>query len=49
MKFSIGFCDSVLMKVLAPESRRVYQVAREADISASKIQDRISRLQTCGP
>lgn len=45
MKYSIGFRNSVLRKVLPPENRSVYQVAKEVGISAITIQSWLSRLK----
>lgn len=45
MKYSIGFRTAVLRKVLPPESRSVYQVARESGISAITIQSWLSKLK----
>ena len=45
MKYSIGFRNSVLRKVLPPESRSVYQVARETGISAITIQSWLSKVK----
>ena len=45
MKYSIGFRTSVLRKVLPPESRSVYQVARETGISAITIQSWLAKLK----
>lgn len=45
MKYSMGFRNSVLRKVLPPENRSVYQVAKEVGISAITIQSWLSRLK----
>jgi transposase-like protein len=45
MKYSIGFRTSVLRKVLPPESKSLYQVAREAGISAITIQSWLSQAE----
>jgi len=45
MKYSIGFRNSVLRKVLPPENRSVYSVAKEAGISPITIQSWLSRLK----
>jgi len=45
MKYSVGFRNSVLRKVLPPENRSVYQVAKEVGISAITIQSWLSRLK----
>lgn len=45
MKYSEGFRNSVLRKVLPPESRSVYAVAKETGISAITIQSWLSKLK----
>jgi len=45
MKYSIGFRNSVLKKVLPPESRSVYSAAKEFGISAVTIQSWLSKLK----
>jgi transposase len=45
LKYSVGFRTSILRKVLPPESRSVYQVARESGISAITIQSWLSKLK----
>ncbi len=45
MKYSIGFRNSILRKVLPPENRSVASVAREAGISAITIQSWIHKLK----
>lgn len=45
MKYSIGFRNGILRKVLPPENRSVASVAREAGISAITIQSWIKKLK----
>ncbi|MGH2507507.1 MAG: transposase [Ktedonobacteraceae bacterium] len=45
MRYSLAFRNSILRKVLPPESRSVYQVAREAGISAITIHSWMSKLK----
>lgn len=45
MKFSIGFRNSVLKKVLPPESRIVLSVGKEFGISAVTIKSWLSKLK----
>ena len=45
MKYSIGFRNSVLKKVLPPESRSVYSVAKEFGISAVTVQSWLSKVK----
>ncbi len=45
MKYSIGFGDSVLRKVLPPRSHSVSAVAKEVGISAGTIQSWLSKLK----
>jgi transposase len=45
VKYSIGFRTSVLRKVLPPENKSVYQVAREMGISAITIRSWLSKLK----
>jgi len=45
MKYSVGFRNSVLRKVLPPENRPVAQVAREAGLSPVTINSWLSRLK----
>jgi transposase len=45
LKYSIGFRNSILRKVLPPENRSVASVAREAGISAVTIQSWIGKVK----
>jgi transposase len=45
MKYSEGFRNSVLRKVLPPENRSVYSVAKEMGISPITIQSWLSKLK----
>ncbi len=45
MKYSQGFRNSVLRKVLPPENRNVYAVAREVGISPQTVQRWLSKLK----
>lgn len=45
MKYSTGFRNSILRKVLPPENRSVYSVAKEAGISPVTIQSWLSKLK----
>ena len=45
MKYSEGFRNSVLRKVLPTENRSVYAVAKETGISAITIQSWIAKLK----
>ena len=45
MKYSIGFRNSALRKVLPPENRRVYSVAKELGISPVTIRSWLSKLK----
>jgi transposase-like protein len=45
MKYSTGFRNSILRKVLPPENRSVYSVAKEAGISPITIQSWLSKLK----
>ena len=45
MKYSTGFRSSVLRKVLPPENRSVYSVAKEVGVSPITIQSWLSRLK----
>ncbi len=45
MRYSLTFRNSILKKVLPPESRSVYQVAKEAGVSAITIHSWMSKLK----
>lgn len=45
MRYSLAFRNGVLRKVLPPENRSVYQVAREAGISAITIHSWMNKLK----
>ena len=45
MRYSLTFRNSILKKVLPPEGRSVYQVDREAGISAVAIHSWMSKLK----
>ena len=45
MKYSMGFRNSVLRKVLPPENRNVHQVAKEVGISPITIQNWLLKLK----
>lgn len=45
MRYSLSFRNSILKKVLPPESRSVYQVAKEAGVSAITIHSWMNKLK----
>ena len=45
MRYSLAFRNGVLRKVLPPENRSVYQVAREAGVSPITIHSWMSKLK----
>ena len=45
MRYSLAFRNGVLRKVLPPENRSVYQVAREAGVSPTTIHSWMSKLK----
>jgi transposase-like protein len=45
MRYNLTFRNSILRKVLPPESRSVYQVAKEAGVSAITIHSWMSKLK----